>query len=77
MLGADKKLIWLLINLALKICLKFILTEFEFLGLGAAALDDITDQYLAVTKKAANEAVRKYMCPDRAVTIIAGTLDQK
>jgi zinc protease len=53
------------------------LSEFEFLGLGAAALDKITDQYLSVTKKAANEAVQKYMSPDRAVTVVAGTLSKK
>ena len=53
------------------------LTEFEFLGMGTDALDKITDQYLAVTTKAANETVRKYMCPDKAITVIAGTLNKK
>ena len=52
------------------------LTEFEFLGLGPATLDTITDQYLAVTKKAANDAAKKYMHPDKAVTVIAGSLSK-
>lgn len=49
------------------------LTEFEFLGLGVGALDEITDQYLAVTKKSAQAAAQKYMSPHKAITVIAGT----
>jgi zinc protease len=50
------------------------LTEFEFLGLGVGELDQITSKYLAVTKAQADEALRKYMHPNQAVTVIAGSL---
>jgi len=49
------------------------LTEFEFLGLGVNALDEITDQFLGVTREAANAAAAKYMHPKQALTVIAGT----
>ena len=51
------------------------LSEFEFLGIGVAALDNITNEYLAVTKQSANAAARKYMHPEKAITVIAGTLN--
>jgi len=49
------------------------LTEFEFLGLGVAELDNVSSEYLAITKEDADSAMRKYFHPDRAVTVVAGT----
>jgi zinc protease len=51
-----------------------VLSEFEFLGLGPGELDKITSRYLSVTKAQADAAMRKYMRPDRAITVVAGTL---
>jgi zinc protease len=50
------------------------LTEFEFLGLGVGELDNITKHYLAITKEQVDKAMRHYMHPEKAVTVIAGTL---
>jgi hypothetical protein len=50
------------------------LAEFEFIGLGVNALDGITNEFLAVTKDAANAAAAKYMHPKRALTVVAGSL---
>jgi len=50
------------------------LSEFEFLGLGVEELDKITSRYLSVTKAQTDAAMRKYMRPDKAVTVVAGTL---
>ncbi len=49
------------------------LTEFEFIGLGVKALDEITNNFLAVTRDSANAAAKKYMHPEKALTVIAGT----
>ena len=51
------------------------LSEFEFLGLGVAELDNITSRYLSVTKAQADAAMHKYMRPGQAITVVAGTLD--
>jgi zinc protease len=50
------------------------LSEFAFLGLDTGELDKITQQYLAVTKEKADEAMRKYMHPERAITVVCGSL---
>lgn len=50
------------------------LSEFEFLGLGVGELDKITNRYLSVSKSQADAAMRKYMRPSQAVTVVAGTL---
>ncbi|HEY9776942.1 MAG TPA: pitrilysin family protein [Planktothrix sp.] len=50
------------------------LTEFEFLGLGVAELDNVSSEYLAITKQQVDSAIRKYLHPSRAITVVAGTL---
>lgn len=50
------------------------LSEFEFLSLGVGELDSITKRYLAITKDQADSAMRQYMHPDKAVTVVSGTL---
>ena len=49
------------------------LTEFEFLGLGIADLDNVANEYLAITKQQVDTAIRKYLHPSRAITVVAGT----
>jgi zinc protease len=49
------------------------LAEFEFLGLGATALDQVVEQYGNVSKEEVDAAMRKYFHPTSAVTAIAGT----
>jgi zinc protease len=62
------------VGLASSLGISKALAEFEFIGLGVQALDEITNEFLAVTKDAANAAAAKYMHPDRALTVIAGSL---
>jgi zinc protease len=49
------------------------LTRFEFMGLGIEGMDRLSDDFYAVTKGAADAALRKYLHPDRLVTVLAGT----
>lgn len=49
------------------------LTRFEFMGLGIEAMDRLADDFYAVTKPAADAALRKYLHPDRLLTVLAGT----
>lgn len=49
------------------------LTRFEFMGLGIEAMDRLADDFYAVNKAAADAALRKYLHPDRMVTVLAGT----
>ncbi len=51
-------------------------TEFEFLGLGPAELDNMSKNYAAVTKPQVDAAMKKYFHPDKAVTVVAGTFDK-
>lgn len=51
-----------------------VLTEFEFLGLGAVELDHISERYLSLTKEKVDEALRKYIHPDNAVLVASGTI---
>jgi zinc protease len=53
-----------------------VLWEMEFYGLGDDYLDRHGELYRAVTVEAANAAARKYLHPDRAVTVIVGTLPE-
>ncbi len=62
------------VGLASSLGISRALAEFEFIGLGVSALDEITTEFLSVTKDAANAAAAKYMHPDRALTVIAGSL---
>jgi zinc protease len=49
------------------------LTRFEFMGLGIEAMDRLSDDFYAVTKAAADAALRKYLQPEKLVTVLAGT----
>ncbi len=62
------------VGLASSLGISRALAEFEFIGLGVGALDEITNKFLAVTKDAANAAAEKYMHPDRSLTVIAGSI---
>jgi zinc protease len=50
------------------------LTQYEFLGLGPSAMDSFAEDVYSVTRAQANEAVRRYLTLDKAVTVLAGTL---
>jgi zinc protease len=62
------------VGLASSLGIARVLSEFEFLGLGVAELDKIAQRYGAVTKKQADAALRKYMNPEKAITVVSGTL---
>lgn len=62
------------VGLASSLGISRAVAEFEFLGLGLAGLDKVTDEFLSVTKDSANEAALKYMHPKSAITVIAGTI---
>ncbi|HEY9713594.1 MAG TPA: pitrilysin family protein, partial [Chroococcales cyanobacterium] len=51
------------------------LTEFEFLGVGYAELDNIAKKYKAVTKEQVDAAIKKYFHPEKAITVVAGTFE--
>ena len=51
-----------------------VITEFEFLGLGTEELDKISSRYSSLTKAKVDEAMRRYFHPEKAVTIVSGTL---
>jgi predicted Zn-dependent peptidase len=50
-----------------------ILTRFEALGLGTEGVDLHTKRILSVKKAEVDEMIRKYLHPDRMVTVMAGT----
>ena len=52
------------------------LTRFEYIGLGVEAMDTIADDFMSVKRKDVLEAMQKYIHPDRALTVIAGTLSK-
>ncbi len=52
------------------------LARFEFIGLGVAAMDNVANEYMAVTRKDVTAAIRKYFHPDTAVTVLSGTMDR-
>jgi zinc protease len=62
------------VGLASSLGIARVLSEFEFLELGVNELDKITSRYAAVTKEQVDHALHKYMHPDQAVTVVAGTL---
>lgn len=62
------------VGLASSLGIARVLAELEFLGLGARELDGISKRYLSVTKKHADEAMRKYFHPDCLTVAMAGTL---
>jgi zinc protease len=51
------------------------LASAELHGLGVHHLDIFPELVTAVTKSEVNEAIRRYLHPERATTVIAGTLD--
>ncbi len=52
------------------------LTRFEFIGLGIPAMDSVAEDFMSVKKKDVDEALRKYIHPDRALTVVSGTLSK-
>lgn len=62
------------VGLASSLGVARVLSEFEFLGIGIGELDLITERYLSATKQQVDEAMRNYFHPNRATTVIAGTL---
>jgi zinc protease len=52
------------------------IAEFEFLGLGLEALDTVVSQYASTTKDQVDAAMKKYFCPSKAVTVLAGTFGE-
>jgi zinc protease len=61
------------VGLASSLGIAKVLSEFEFLGLPLSELDKIADRYNSVTKADADKAMHRYIHPDQAVTIVAGT----
>lgn len=53
-----------------------VLARLEYIGLGVSALDSLADDYMSVSRKAANDALRRYLDPDKTTTVIAGTLSK-
>lgn len=62
------------VGLASSLGIARVLTEFEFLGLGAGELDAISSRYLDLTKADVDKAMQTYFHPDKAVTVISGTI---
>lgn len=51
-----------------------VITDFESLGLGVAAMDSYADDLASLTKEKVDAAIRKYFEPEKFVTVVAGTL---
>lgn len=51
-----------------------VITEFESIGLGVAAMDSYASDLDSLTKEKVDAAIRKYIDPDKFVTVVAGTL---
>lgn len=52
------------------------LTRFEYLGLGVSPMDTLVQDFMSVKRKDVLEAMHKYIHPDNATTVIAGTLSR-
>ncbi|MCC6980654.1 MAG: insulinase family protein [Candidatus Melainabacteria bacterium] len=50
------------------------MTQFEVVGLGVAGMDAYADEMSSLTKEKVDAAIRKYIDPDKFVTVVAGTL---
>jgi zinc protease len=61
------------VGLASSLGMSRALAEFEFLGLGVAELDKVVANYASTTKEQINEAMKKYVTPDKTITVVAGT----
>ncbi len=62
------------VGLSSSIGIARVIAELEFLGLGVKELDLLGKRYLSVTKKSADNAMRKYFHPDSFTTVVAGSL---
>jgi zinc protease len=62
------------VGLASSLGISRALAEFEFLGLGVSALDQVVANYAGTTQDQVNAAMKKYFKPGSAVTVIAGTM---
>jgi zinc protease len=49
------------------------LVRFEFMGLGIEAMDSLADDFNKVTKAQVDAAIRKYIHPEKMITVLAGT----
>jgi hypothetical protein len=49
------------------------LVRFEFMGVGIEAMNTLADDFNAVTKAQVAAAIRKYIHPEKMVTVLAGT----
>lgn len=52
------------------------LSQLEFNGLGASAIDELKARYDAVTVDEVNAAIGKYFDLDHAITVVAGSIDK-
>lgn len=52
------------------------LTRFEYIGLGVSAMDTVAEDFMSVKKKDVLEAIKKYIHPEHATTVLAGTLNR-
>mgnify|MGYP001161815451 CR=1 FL=1 len=48
--------------------------QYELIGVGIGVMDTLESAYKAVTKDQVNEAIRKYLRLDTAVTVVAGSI---
>lgn len=62
------------VGLSSSLGLARVITEFEFLGLGVGELDHISERYLDLKKEDVDQAMREHFHPDKAVTVISGTI---
>ena len=61
------------VNLRSSMAIARALTRFEALGLGVEGLDRHVERILGVKKSQVDEAIQKYLHPDRMVMVLAGT----
>lgn len=62
------------VGLASSLGIARVITEFEFLGIGFAALDNVANEYLNLTKESVDAAMKKYFHPKNLVTVVSGTM---
>ncbi|MBS1992813.1 MAG: insulinase family protein [Cyanobacteria bacterium SZAS LIN-3] len=62
------------VGLASSMGIARVLTEFEFLGLGAEELDRIQERYMTLTKEKVDQAMKLYFHPEKSITVVSGTL---
>ena len=52
------------------------LTRFEYIGLGVSAMDSVAESFMSVKRKDVELAMKKYIHPESATTVLAGTLSR-